>query len=237
MHSCRSRTPSIPIARSLVLAFGLLIAAPVRSTATEAVVLTELGDAESTIPARMQELGWQVTAARYLEVHGATSAVASADVFWVTARWKNALLGSLVRAGGLLDAFVRQGGVVVITGVNPDFVRVNAAPGGVGAIAHTANGEEAVTITGATHPVITGAGIGGVVLADQSLDPTATGANGCIVMPPEIQDGATVIASDAHGPVIIEYPLDAGRVILSTLASEGPSYTSNLLLYVQSLRP
>jgi hypothetical protein len=238
MHSCRSRTPSIPIARSLVLAFGLLIAAPVRSTATNAIVLTDLGVPESTIPARMQELGWQVTTARCLEVQGPkASAVASADVFWVTASSKNALLENLVKPGGVLDTFARQGGIVVVTGVNPDFVSVAAAPGGVRATEHTANGEEAVNITDATHPVITGAGIGGVVLTNQSLDPTATGANGCIAVPPAIQGSATVIASDAHGPAIIEYPLDAGRVILSTIASAGASCTSNLLLYLQSLRP
>lgn len=238
MRSTRGLTSSHRIPRGLILACGLLILAPAQAAATNAIVLTDLGDPESTIPARMQELGWQVTTARCLEVQGPrASAVTSADVFWVTANSKNALLENLVKAGGVLDTFARQGGIVVVTGVDPDFISVAAAPGGVRATDHITNGEEAVAIADADHPVITGAGIGGAVLTDQSLDPTATGANGAIDMPPAIQGGATVIASDAHGPVIVEYPLDAGRVILSTIASEGASCTSNLLLYLQSLRP
>lgn len=237
MRSTRSSPASARITLGLILVFGFLVAVPGRATATRAIVLTDLGDAESTIPAMMQALGWQVTTAKYLELRGPKAeAVAAADVFWVTATTKNSLLESLVRTGGVLDVFARGGGVVVVTGVNP-VLGVNAGPGGVKAMQHPEDGGGAVAITDATHPTITGEGIEGVAVTAQTLCPNGAGAGCCILMPAAIQDAASVIASNEHGPVIIDYPLDGGRVVLSSVPLGGPEYTSNLLLYLQSLRP
>lgn len=199
----------------------------------QVLVLNDLGEHQSTVTL-MESRGWGVTTAGVLEVlTDGAEALSVYDAVWIPAQSNYPGLRQLASWGGVLQAYVKQGGTVVLADLSPEEFWIDAVVGGADVEALPAGCEGPVTITAADHPVITGEGTGGTPLAEADLDPQGTGGSGCIRG--DGQTDAIVIASNVHGPVLLEHTIGTGHVLICALLSPQPNCIENILLYVQSL--
>ena len=199
-----------------------------------ALVLNDLG-AYASVVTSMQTRGWEVTTAGVLEVQaGGADFLLPFDIVWIPAQANLPGLQELAKTGGVLDLFAYGGGVVAVMDITPDDLWLDIAPGGSDAEALPAAGAGTVTIAAATHPLITGTGIGGQPLVDANLDPQATGGRGCVLNAPD-ESNAVVIAQNTIGPVVLEHSRGTGHIFVCALLNQAESCTENIVLYVQSL--
>ncbi len=198
-----------------------------------ALVVSDLGD-PGDIVTRMQAHGWEVTTSGVLPLlSSGTEGFAEFNLVWIPAQANFPGIHRLVSSGAL-DMFIKQGGVMVMTDVDPDVVWPDIAPGGADAAALPADGAAPLTITTPEHPMITGEGIGGTPLTAQDLDPQGTGGQGCIINAPQ-QSAPVTIASNSLGPALVEHTHESGRVLLAALLNATENYVENTLLYIQSI--
>ncbi len=184
--------------------------------------------------AAMQAKGWTVGSMDVAEVLDSDPAEIGAnwDVVWILPKTETLMHRSLSKAGSSVEAFVQGGGVVVMPGISTEMQTIDAGPGGVDVL--TAPVPGATVIHDANHPLISAAGNGGVNLTVADLDPDGTGGGGNIgAAPPGMS--LTCIAHNNVRPIISEYSLESGKVILSVLDLLGSNSLNNLLLYVDSI--
>lgn len=139
---------------------------------------------------------------------------------------------AMTHAGGLIERFVRLGGVAVMN-VAGDVDGMDVAPGGVDFL-RTVPSNQAF-IEDSLHPYLTGEGYGGELLNQVNFfgwGPTHEGVLADVPM-----DAVIVLRAPDSRPIWIEYKHGAGRVIVTTLSycnagadSRGQPLT-NLLRY------
>ncbi len=184
--------------------------------------------------AAMQGKGWTVGSMDVAEVLGSDPADLNAnwDVVWILPRTETLMHHSLSKAGSSVEAFVQNGGVVVMPGISAEIPTIDASPGGVDVLSETDPG--VTVIHDANHPFVAAAANGGVDLTVADLDPLETGGGGNFAEPPP---GITLscIARNDNQQIITEYTVDSGKVILSVLGLTDSNILNNLLIYVGSV--
>lgn len=182
----------------------------------------------------MQAKSWTVGSMNYTEVLAADAAnlAANWDVIWILPGTDTGMHRSLSKAGSSVEAFVQNGGLVVMPGISTEKPTQDAGPGGVDVLPAPDPGS--TVIDDEEHPFIAAADNGGVNLTAADLDPSETGGGGNFgEAPPGIT--LNIIAHNDIRPIITEYSLDSGKVILSVLDLVGSNCLNNLLLYVDSV--
>lgn len=227
-----------------VLAMAGVVAGPrlMTEAATgpvSALVLSDFGDVSATV-ARMQALGWTVTAKPTLEVMQSSATgpnpFRNYQVVWIPARSDASKLHFLLSAGERLETFLKAGGVVVMVELSPSGQWLCAIPGGAEALALPVGGAGAVTIAAANHALVTGEGIGGATISASDLDPGASGGLGYLAhLPADLPP--VVVAQNASGPVLVEYGFSGGHVVVSLLANPDEAFENNLVRYAHALVP
>ena len=198
------------------------------------LVVSDLGDATADVAA-MTALGWDVRSMKTLEVEYEASQyglITECDAIWVPSGNPDALR-FLMRDGGPLDRFASAGGTVVWMDVAASEHQLDVGLGGVDAIPLPAIPIGAVSLSTDDHPIAVGLTIGSVPLIEGDLDPESTGGGCCVVGSPE--DDTNVIASNAAGPVLVDYGHGDGRVVACALKNARPVCRTNILRYVASL--
>lgn len=198
-----------------------------------ALVLTDLGD-PGDIVTRMQAHGWEVTTSGVLPLLSPdTDGFSAFNLVWIPAQANFPGIHRLVTSGAL-DVFIKQGGVLVVADADPEGVWPDLAPGGADVEALPAGGAGPLTITTPDHPMITGAGTGGVPVTAEDLDPQGTGGRAGVINAPQ-QDGLVVVASNSLGAALLEHTHGSGRVLISALLNATENCVENTLLYIQSI--
>ncbi|MBI4603066.1 MAG: hypothetical protein HY721_14000 [Planctomycetes bacterium] len=201
-----------------------------------AFVVTDLHHDEHTL-AQMEAFGWTVKTISTLELEllaAKEGGLAGCDVVWVPVGHHYHALRLLVSEDGPLGAFARDGGVVVVMGLEPQDLWLDVAPGGVDSKPLPPEGAGVVEIADPSHPIISGNGTGGRPLDPTDLDPSAAGGAGNVFNPPADADAA-VIATNTAGPVLIEHRHGKGRVFVSSLHHQTDLCDANVLLYIGTL--
>jgi hypothetical protein len=121
-------------------------------------------------------------------------------------------LQQLVAASGTIERFVSFGGVAVINVAGAGGDQLGIAPDEVGFSAATEHDSE--TIEAATHPYITGVGLGGEALGAGDFEGWQPTDLGTLTGWPQ---DATIVLMNSDGPSWVEYRHGDGRVIVSTL--------------------
>jgi len=199
-----------------------------------ALLIADLGAGHEAVSGAMEAHGWITGSVQWVDLlqTDAQDLRTQWDVIWLLPGSDYQGLQRLARAGGPLAGFVEAGGVVIMTGVSTGKSRIDVAVGGVDVMKRENVG--AITITVPDHPLILRASHDGADLSVNELDPGATGGGG-VIRAPATGCTLTSIASNDAGPVLGEYTLGQGHVVVSLLDLLNDACLNNLLLYAQSL--
>lgn len=121
-------------------------------------------------------------------------------------------LRSAVVDGGSLQLYVATGGTLVLNVAGNFGYQDDIAPGGVDYARQGLHDEEFLTRPG--HRMITGEGFGGETLVQSDFSDWGRTDHGILA---NFAADASVILSNTDGPVLIEYYVDLGNVLVSTL--------------------
>lgn len=142
----------------------------------------------------------------------------------------------LTRPEGALGQFVRNGGTLVLLAPHTSSIGLDVSPSGDDFFPHSAETASASTVQAPDHPLVTGAGYGGLHLSDSDFnEPPPQGESaGCWLFGEGAE--ATVIAGDAHSATVAEIPSGQGRILLvGVFAPPSGSLVSNLIGYTNAL--
>lgn len=184
--------------------------------------------------AAMGEKGWSIGSMESVEVLAASAADLATDwdVIWILPGTETLMHTGLSAADSPVEAFVRNGGLVVMPGIPTVEPSTDVAPGGLDVFPEADPGT--TVITDPNHPLISAAASGGVNLTAADLDPNGTGGKGCFGTAPEGTTSTCVAHNDVRS-VITEYSLGTGKVVASLPDLLGSRCLSNLLLFVDSV--
>ncbi len=161
-------------------------------------------------------LGHVVSTASLAQINVMTAeALADYDAVFVSPGFGTtgyANLRSAVVDGGSLQLYVATGGTLVLNVAGNFGYQDDIAPGGVDYVRQGLHDEE--YFTRPDHRVLTGTGYDGETLMEPDFSAWGRTDHGIIA---NFAPDATVILSNTDGPVLIEYYVDLGNVLVSTL--------------------
>jgi hypothetical protein len=190
-------------------------------------------NAHQVTSAAMEARNWSVSSMRWSEfATQAPNLNSDWDVVWILPGTSHELLWQVSKTGGPLEAFVQNGGIVIMPGLKSDSAAIDASPGGLDIMVQENPGPTGITQP--QHPLIAAGTSGGVDLTVSDLDPAGTGGQASVSTPSE-GPSCQCIAHNNIGTVLTEYTYGTGHVVISVLDLLNANCLTNLLLYAESL--